>query len=495
MLLNSRSSLIVGLVCAGVLGASLTYSIGRAFDAPPSSLLHPEAQAQIQHATNLSKAFRLVAKTVQPSVVSVSSVKKMKMTSAPQMSPQIPEEFRNFFGDDLFRRFESPQRSPRSFEQKGMGTGFIVSHDGYILTNNHVVADADEVTVTLHDDRQFTAKVVGTDPKSDVAVLKIEADNLVPSRLGNSDDLQVGDWVLAVGSPFGLTQSVTSGIVSATGRANVGITDYEDFIQTDAAINPGNSGGPLVNMNGEVVGINTAIATRSGGYNGIGFAIPSNMVISIKDAIMANGRVDRGQLGAIIQNLTPELAQSFGFTGQDGVLISDVVEGSAAHKAGLQTGDIVLRFNGKKMTDLHVLRNTVAATAPGREVDMEIFRNGRTKTVIVAIGRLEDDEATVAEKSSDELGLNLQTLDAELAEQLGYSINTRGVVVTEVEPGSLAARAGLRPKDVIESVNGQKVTNLKTFNEVIEKEDLNNGVRLQVASGKFRRFVFIRGRS
>lgn len=457
------------------------------------------AADQLEHAKDLSAAFKHVAKTVQPSVVSISSVRRMQMTSAvpEQVMPGLPEEFRRFFGDDMFRQFgQIPRTQPRrGFEQKGLGTGVIVSADGYILTNNHVVANADEVTVTLNDNRTFSATVVGTDPKSDLAVLRIEASGLTAAPLGNSDKLEVGDWALAIGSPFGLTQTVTAGIISATGRANMGITDYEDFIQTDAAINPGNSGGPLVNIRGEVIGINTAIASRSGGYNGIGFAIPSNMARSIKDAIINNGRVDRGQLGAIIQNLTDELSASFGFTGEHGVLIGDVLPDSAAAKAGLKAGDIVISFDGRKVTEVNQLRNAVAATAPDTEATVVIFRDGREQAIRVTVGRLEGDSfVSTGTTTSKELGAKLQSLDSATSEKLGYEGSQRGVVVVEVEPGSLAARAGLQVRDVILSVNGRQVASLSDFNDAIEEFDLADGIRLQVLSGKVRRFLFVKSR-
>lgn len=489
-LLVKRTLLIV--LAIGLLGGGLVFALQ---DQIPS-----QTKAQLAHARDLSQAFKHVSRTVQPSVVSISSVKRVQVASTMPdkfIMPGLPDEFRHFFGDDMFRRFgQVPQQVPRrDFSQKGVGTGVIISEDGYILTNNHVVADADEVTVTLQDDRQLEATVVGKDPKSDLAVLHIDASGLTAAPLGNSDDLEVGDWVLAIGSPFGLRQTVTAGIISATGRANMGITDYEDFIQTDAAINPGNSGGPLVNMRGEVIGINTAIASRSGAYNGIGFAIPSNMARSIKDAIITDGRVDRGQLGALIQNLTKELADSFGFTSTDGVLIGDVVEGSAADRAGLKSGDIVLQFNGRRMKDLHQLRNSVAATKPGTKVDLMIFRDGKRQTISVEVGRLEGTALmTDGSRMSKDLGAKLQSLDKKVASELGHDESQQGVVVTEVEPDSLAARAGLRPKDVIVSLNGKSVGNLSDFDEIMKDHDLANGIRMQVLGESGRRYLFLRSK-
>ncbi len=293
------------------------------------------ASEHLEHATSLSASFKHVVRALKPSVVSISSTKRVETVRSDNRrrfgSEQTPDEFRQFFGDDFFDRFLFDTPSPRrNFQQQGLGTGVIIRDNGYIVTNNHVVADADEVKVTLSDKRQFTAQIVGTDKATDVAVLKIDASNLQAASWGDSAALEVGDWVLAIGSPFGLEQTVTAGIVSAIGRANVGITDYEDFIQTDAAINPGNSGGPLVNLQGQVVGINTAIASRNGGNMGVGFAIPSDMAGSVINKLIEHGEVQRGYIGAAIQDLSADLADSFGYQGTDGVLVGDVVRRCAS---------------------------------------------------------------------------------------------------------------------------------------------------------------------
>jgi serine protease Do len=481
------TALVIGMISGG-----FGYSI-----AQDQSILPLAARSQIAQARDLSEAFKYVSKAVQPSVVSIRSVKRIQVASAaPQQQMQIPEELQRFFGsDESFHRFAPIPRQRPQREQNGLGTGVVVSADGYILTNNHVVAGADKVSVTLQDDRQFDAEVVGTDPKSDLAVLRIDASGLTPAMLGDSDDLEVGDWVLAIGSPFGLRQTVTAGIVSATGRVNMGITDYEDFVQTDAAINPGNSGGPLVNMRGEVIGINTAIASRSGVYNGIGFAIPSNMARSVKDAIITNGRVDRGQLGALIQNLTRELAQSFGFTGTKGVLIGDVVPGSAAAQAGLKSGDIVLSFDGRDMTDLHQLRNAVAATTPGENVELVIFRDGKQITVSVEIGRLTGTAVGASGSTTSKLlGASLQSLDDDAAKELGYDSSQRGVIVTGVERGRLASQAGLRVRDFVVSLIGNDISSVSDFNKIMDEVDLSDGIRMQVLNESGRRFVFLRSK-
>lgn len=454
------------------------------------------------HGDDLTTAFRTVAKAMRPSVVSVSTMRNLRSSrperGVPRNHPQVPEQFREFFGDDfpLDRFFNMPDL-PERFNQQGMGSGVIVSADGYILTNNHVVRGADEVNVMLSDDRTLPAKVVGTDPKTDVAVLKVDAQDLVAAPLGNSDESEVGEWVLAVGSPFGLDQTVTAGIISAKGR-QMAIADYEDFIQTDAAINPGNSGGPLVNLRGQVIGINTAIASRSGGNAGVGFAIPSNMASTIMEAIVKDGRVQRGRLGALIQDLTEDLAQSFGYDSTKGVLIGDVVPDSPAEAAGLKSRDIVIEFNGKPMENANQLRMAVAATPPGTGSELTIFRDGKRLKLKVTTDELTDETASVgpsgAEESADDFGVTVQSLTAELAEQLGYDADQQGVVITSVDPASIAARAGLRQGDLIVDVNDTPIHNLRDFRETMAKADTAKGVRLEVVRDKAHRFVFLKGR-
>ena len=456
------------------------------------------SQQQLETATDLSQAFQYVAKALRPSVVSISSVRKMQPLTNNQDRPRspMPDELRRFFGNDFFDRFEFNFPSPpRSFEHHGLGTGVIVSEDGYILTNHHVVAEADELKVSLSDGRDFTAEIIGTDKPTDLAVLKIGASDLVTAKIGDSSALQVGEWALAIGSPFGLEQTVTAGIISATGRANVGIADYEDFVQTDAAINPGNSGGPLVNLKGEVVGINTAIASRSGGYMGVGFAIPSAMAKSVMDSLIDNGQVERGWLGAVIQDLNEDLATSFGYDGADGVLIGDVVTDGPAAKAGRKAGDILIKFDGKKMKNTTQLRNAVAATEAGSKVKVLIHRDGDEKTITVDIAKLEGEAARLASGGSTpsrELGINVQTLDSDLANDLGYDSGTKGVVVTAVEPGSVSHSLGVRPKDVIVSVGNTKVENVNDFRDAMKDHDLRKGIRLQVMRDNVSRFLFAR---
>lgn len=458
---------------------------------PP--LVDPEA---VRQASDISNAFRQAADVIGPSVVSITAEKHIRVSSSIRRFGHVPDEFRRFFDDDFDRFFDSRTPDHRGV-QRGFGTGVIVNNDGYILTNNHVVDGADRVIVKLHNEDEYDAEVIGTDTRTDLAVLQIDADNLRAAVLADSDESRVGDWVIAVGGPFGLEKTVTAGIISATSRDAVGIADYENFIQTDTAINPGNSGGPLVNLRGEVVGINTAIATRSGSNSGIGFAIPSNMAKLVKEDLIDDGRVERGWLGGLIQNLTRDLAESFGYTGRDGVLIGDVTDGGPAHKAGLKPGDIVIRFDGKLMKNASQLRNSVAATHPDSEVELEIFRDGRKQTLKVRIGLL-DDKVVLSEdanrSTSTDPGLSVQTLTPELARQLGYDNDQSGVAVTEVAPGGLAAQAGLRPGMIIVSVNGTETEDVHRFHEVLADVDLTKGLRLHVKADGLSRFLILRSR-
>lgn len=443
-----------------------------------------------------AKAFAAVVKKAVPAVVFVRVEKTVE--SRGTASPfQFQDPF-DFFNDPFFERFFGPhfqprRRMPRKFRQRGQGSGFIISKDGYILINNHVVGDADLIKVKLSDGREFKAKVIGTDPQSDVAVIKIDATNLPVLRLGDSDKLEVGEWVIAIGNPFGLSQTVTVGVVSAKGRSRIGINDYEDFIQTDAAINPGNSGGPLVNIHGEAVGMNTAIFSRSGGYMGIGFAIPINMAKAIKDQLLKKGKVTRGWLGVVIQDIDEELAKSFGLEKTEGVLIAEVSEGSPAEKAGLKQGDIILRLNGKKVDDLGELRNKIALTAPGTKVKLEVLRENKRRTIQVTIGEQPAGKAIgmAQHEILGKIGLVVQDLTEELAKQFGYR-ESQGVLVAEVEPGSPAARVGIRPGHLIEEVNRKRVHNMDEFVRALAQSKKTKSVLFRVRDGEFSRYVAIR---
>jgi len=489
-----RNCILAGGVVGGLVAAVSIFH----FAAPRSAyaaLGADDQAAPLTSPADLSAAFERVAERIRPSVVSVNSVKRIAVG---QRQLNVPEQllrspFREFFGPD-FPGLSQRGPGQRDLVQQGLGTGVVVSADGYILTNNHVVRNADTVTVGLPDKRTLTAKVVGTDPKTDLAVLKVNADHLQPVALGDSDALKIGEWVVAVGNPFGLSSTITAGIVSAKGRANVGLAEYEDFIQTDAAINPGNSGGPLVNLRGEVVGINTAILSKSGGYMGIGFAIPIDMARSIKDRLIDDGRVVRGWLGVYIQDLTSGLSKSFGFDGTDGVLVGDVTPGGPSAKAGLESGDIITEYDGQPVTDMQKLRERVAETRPGQKVKLRVFRDGKTRTVRLKIGELEAEVASSSGQTEpDELGIAVRSLTPDIARQLGYDSDMRGVVVTRVEPAGIADRAGLRARDVIVSVQGHDIGDISDFRAAMSKSQLHKGVRLGVRTGPARRFVYLKG--
>lgn len=447
--------------------------------------------SDIQYAQKLSEAFEEVVGKITNSVVNVSSVQKPQpMTKRPGRPPGDP--LRDFFGDDFFDRFMD---SPEKRGQQGLGTGVVVSENGYILTNNHVVEGADEVQVRLASGKTFKAKIQGTDDRSDIAVLKIDAkEDLQPVKLGDSEKLRIGEWVIAVGNPFGLDNTVTAGIVSAKGRSIMGGAQYEDFIQTDAAINPGNSGGPLVNLNGEVVGINTAIFSRNGGYMGIGFAIPVNMAKKVMESLIKQGKVVRGWLGVGIQNLNEGLAQSFNVHGTEGALVTQVQPGSPAEKSGIKEGDVITEFDGAKIKDVNQLRNSVAATAPGTKIAMKIDREGHQENVTSEVGELPATEAAMAEEgmqSAESLGLELENLTPQLAPHL-RTRRTSGVVVSMVAPGSVAESAGLVPGDIIVSINSKKVETVKDFTSIATEDALKKGIRLAVETRGMQRFVFLK---
>jgi serine protease Do len=365
--------------------------------------------------------------------------------------------------DPFFQQFFGGQRKMYTPPQHGVGSGVIVTRDGYILTNNHVVNDADEVKVSLQDGRSFTAKVVGKDPKSDVAVVKIDAHDLPAITFADSDKCEVGDLVLAVGNPFGIGQSVTRGIVSAKDRAAMDL-DYQDFIQTDAAINPGNSGGALVDADGRLIGINTAIYSRSGGNQGVGFAIPTDLARGVMESLIKYGKVTRGYLGVMIQDLNPSLAKKFKLNSNDGALVGDVVPDGPAAKAGLESGDVIEKFNGKPVTDTRHLKIEVARVAPGETVPVEISRDGSTKTFNVRLkelpgsDNLAENDGADSDKSDTLQGVGVADLDSQTRQQFHIPEHVKGAVVTQVDPESAAAEAGLKPGDVIMEINRHEVS-------------------------------------
>ncbi|MEN6623912.1 MAG: DegQ family serine endoprotease [Smithella sp.] len=405
-----------------------------------------------------NKAMAELAEVAKPSVVNISSQRTV-------VSQPIPFPF---FNDPMFREFfDNGKNKPRKYKQMGLGSGVIVGKEGYVITNNHVVQGSEEILVRLSDKRQFKGKVIGADPLTDLAVVKINAQNLPVIKLGDSDKLKVGERVIAIGIPFGLNQSVTSGIISATGRADVGIVTYEDFIQTDAAINPGNSGGALVNIRGELIGINTAIASSTGGYQGVGFAIPSNMVRLVMNSLIKRGKVVRGWLGVSIQPLTPALARQLGIKGEEGAVISDVTEDSPAQKAGMQQGDVITEFEGKKIKDWAQLRNVVSNVAPGKEVNVKIIRNGVEKNLKVVIKEMPSNLAAKAGAVSNEFkGIHVRNIPAEARKVLGLPARVKGVIITEIEEGS-PAEAVLAANDVIMQINKKKIENIEDYKKAI----------------------------
>ncbi len=434
----------------------------------------------------LGDSFVQVAEKVTPAVVNINSSKK---EIAGPMGGDVEQFFKNhplreFFGDEFFKRFKKDGGGSRGFQQFGMGSGVITSADGHILTNSHVVKDADEIKVTLSDKRTFDAKVVGVDPESDIAVIKIDAKDLPVAKLGDSSKLRVGEIVVAIGNPFGLNQTVTQGIVSAQGRTNMGILDYEDFIQTDAAINPGNSGGPLVNIYGEVIGINTAIASRSGGYQGIGFAIPSNSAKLIMEDLAKDGRVRRGLLGVNIQAVDESLAKSFGRTNTDGALVSQVIEGSPAEKAGVKAEDIILKFNDQPVKDHSHLKNLVGKEKPGTTAKLTIFRNKKIMDLNVQIAERTEKAVASAKRASSaetssELGIDIESIPSAAVESLGLK-EGEGVRVKDIKPDGVGAKMGLRTGDVILEVDGKNISDASTFNAAVAEAKSNKVIRLKV---------------
>ncbi len=445
----------------------------------------PQQREALKQATDLSLAFQQATKVISPSVVNIVSTARIEARRPTRPRLRVPPGWEDFFGDDdPFERFFGRQAPPRSKELRGQGSGLVARPDGYILTNNHVVAGADEVRVTLANGAKYDAEVIGTDEETDLAVIKIDSNGLTPARFGDSNAIQVGQWVLAVGNPFGLDHTVTAGIISAKGRFGMRLASYENYIQTDAAINPGNSGGPLVNLHGEVIGINTAITTRTGGSLGIGFAIPSNMARSVMDSILDTGQVVRGWLGVNMADLTEDLSQSFGYQGTSGVIIAYVEEDSPADKAGLEADDIVAEFDGKAIKNMNQLRNAVAQIAPGTTIELTIFRQAEERTLRVTLGERPPLAELLARQEADfsELGVTVRTLTPEVAKQLGSRAHA-GVVVTEVEPASLAARVGLKPNDIILGFGDTEVRNLEDFRQAMQEFDPDEGIHVILQRG------------
>jgi serine protease Do len=424
---------------------------------------------------SFSNALAEVSEAVRPAVVNISTTTTIPAEANP---------FGDMFNDPFFRRFFGDQFSPPGFNRKqktsALGSGVIVSDTGYILTSSHVVKGADDIKVVLYDKREFNGKIVGADPKTDLAVVKIDAKDLPTVTMGSSSALKAGDVVLAIGNPFGLNQTITMGIVSAVGRSNLGLADFVDFIQTDAAINPGNSGGALVNTNGELIGINTAIFSTSGGYMGIGFAVPSDMATSIMDSIIKSGKVIRGWLGVSTQPLTPELAQTFKIKDQKGALVSGIIANSPAEKAGLKRGDLIIGLNGKPVADPVSLRNMVASLSPGTKIELKIIREAAELSLSVTLAELSEKSSIKRTEYKNSLnGVTIQELAANLREKLAIPENLNGVVVADISPDS-PVMGLLQVNDVIQEVNRQNIQSTQDYDQAVAKIGEKDGILLLI---------------
>jgi serine protease Do len=473
--------LVLGMVLGGLFVSNIDLlserqSIGRSF--------MPVVSADQRSLQEFSETFARIAEKVKPSVVLIRS--KRVVRAAQQ---QLRNPFEEFFGGTTPRRQE-----PRT--DRGLGSGVIVSEDGYILTNNHVVDKADELTVYLSDERELKAEVVGTDPRTDLAVIKVNSDDLPVLSFGDSEQLRVGEWVMAVGNPFGLSHTVTAGIVSAKGRKSVlGGDSYQNFIQTDAAINPGNSGGALVDLEGNLMGINTAIYSRTGGYQGIGFAVPANMARDIMTRLIEDGKITRGFLGVEISDLDADLAASMGLDDDKGVLIANVIKGGPAVDSDIQKDDVVLALNGIEVEDSDALRNRIADFPPGTEIELEIYRDGRRKMVEIELGALPDNPSQLAslegpEKSpASNIGIDVMNISREWTRY--YEMGS-GVVIAKVVAGSVAEDKGLRRGELITEVNGEPVSNVREFVSIIRQFDAGEAIRFRVQRGEQQRLVGIR---
>lgn len=493
-------------LCLACLATSLAIAAAIATLCPPAArAADPLTAAEaLVHATALSTAFRNAAEIATPSVVVVRSVVKPKRADAnrgPRARKANPFEgtpFEGMFPDGVPEDFDFNSPDGRMPGRSGVGSGVIVAAEGIVITNNHVIEGADEVVVRLSDGREFKAADIKTDPDSDLAVVRLaNAAGLPVAKLGDSDGLSIGDWVIAIGNPFELETTVSAGIISGKHR-ELGSIRRAQFLQTDAAINPGNSGGPLVNLDGEAVGMNTAIFSRSGGYMGIGFAIPINMARNIYLQLAEHGKVTRGRIGVYIQDLTRELAESFEIDQRQGILVSQVMDGSAAEKGGLKQGDVILKLNGEVVDNVAAFRNQVAMTRPGTTIELEILRQGKVRKHKIVVDAMEvetaaSDPAPAAEAGTDalpQLGLRLQKLTPELAEQFGYQQN-RGVLVAAVEPDSVAARAGIEAGALIEEVNRVDVNDPKDVAALVEKSQRDT-VLLLLRQGSSSRYIALR---
>jgi len=480
-------AVIAALVCGGALAIGLrNWSDHPVFGAAPLNITLARNEAPVSLG-DFANGFSSVLKPVLPAVVNIHSSKVVK----PQNGGGMP-----FFNDPFFQQFfgnQFGQQQMRPEREQSLGSGVIVTSDGTILTNNHVIDGATDIEVQLSDKREFKAKLVGTDPRTDIAVLKIDASGLPTLAIGDSSKLRVGDVVFAVGDPFGVGETATMGIVSATGRSGLGIENYEDFIQTDAAINPGNSGGAMVDLRGNLIGINTAIATGGGEGNiGIGFAIPIDMARSVADQLVAHGKVIRGYLGLYPQDVTPEIAKQFGLSGPGGALVSEVSPDSPASKAGLKRGDVILKVNGQPVNSANDLRLRISQTPPGTDVKLQVSRDSKLLDVTVDLGEFPEKEANATPGESNGGGLqgvNVQDLTPDLAQQLNLPAGIHGVVVSDVDPASPAA-AELQRGDVIQEVNHKPISNVEQYKQAVSAAG-DQPVLLLVDRGGVTQYVVV----
>ena len=502
MILGIIGAIFIGIIAGLILASNMNWTQnGFADDKEQSRTVLGSDRVPLTNTIDLEildNAFVQVAKDVKPSVVTITSARIIKYR---RMNP-----FSDFLQDDFFRRFfelpddrrgnkDEDDDGQGEYRQQGLGSGVIVSKDGYIITNNHVIKDADEITVLTIDNKEYTAEIVGTDAKTDVAVIKIGADNLPAARLGDSEKVEVGQWVLAIGNPFSqeLEHTVTHGIVSAKGRSSFQLAEYEDFIQTDAAINPGNSGGALVNLRGELIGINTAIISGGGSGNvGIGFAIPINMARHVMEMLIDKGHVVRGWLGVMIQGIDDEMAQALGLKSSEGALVSQVLEDSPAEQAGLKVEDVITAIDGKTVSDASRLSLMIASIEPGTKVQLTVVRNGEEKTVTVRLGEHPDTEKATPSaeepKSTEKIGFRVENLTNSTRNQYGYQ-QDEGVLVASVKTGSIAYREGIRTGDLIKAINRETVKSVSDFDRIMNKVDPDEIVLLQLKKGKDNYYV------
>lgn len=465
--------LILGMILGGLFVSNLNF-ISNSRDMS----YVPTVNADARTLKEFSDTFANVAEQVKPAVVLIQSKKMIS-----------PQQSNDPFFDDLFGPFLRSPQQPSPQPQRGLGSGVIVSKDGYILTNNHVIDDADEITVLFPDKKKLKAKLIGSDARTDLAVIKVDSDNLSVLPFGDSDHLRVGEWVLAVGNPFGLEHTVTAGIVSAKGRHEVlSGESYEDFIQTDAAINPGNSGGALVDLDGNLMGINTAIVSRDGGYQGIGFAIPANMARDVMITLIKEGKITRGYLGIYIRNLDEEMADALGLDSQKGAYVTTIQEDGPAAKSDLKQDDVIVAINGKEIEDSDQFRKAVAAMPPGTKVKLDVIREGKRRTAMVelgelpAMGRMADADKPQEKSAASRLGFDVQDVTPEIGRRFGYDQN-EGVIIAQVEPGGVADDAGLSRGDLIKEVNRRTISSVREFVSIIRGYKPGDALMFRVRRG------------